>query len=270
MPYRQESRRVFQSTEARPRQNEFLHRITARHGALLAFADVDALFEALRDPATPGELKDAVLLALVKEHQRGESGDPFALLAAALFPAIEHVYHMEARRQRAAGVEDDDELWGELVGAFVDVLDRYPVARRPRRVAANVQMETMSALRLPYQRARQVLGACIEATRLFHEHERAGHELPFGEMVVPGPETPVPPSPDEFSAAEALLAPYVAAGVIDEADRFLLLGRHLYDRPLGELGAEIGLRHGAAKKRHGRALSRVLRARRQEEEDLGD
>lgn len=82
-----------------------------------------------------------------------------------------------------------------------------------------------------------------------------------GDLVTSGREQAVEPEPEELRVAERALDPFVEAEVIDEDERFILLGVHLYERTLGELAGELGISREAAKKRHLRAITRIRTSR---------
>lgn len=262
MSYRDEARRALESSAAREVQNEFLSRAKQRHEALRQFTSVDKLLGFLQ-PSTSKDAKDAVLLALVQEHQRGE-GQAFALIAVAMFQKLEHLYIT-----RAQGDEPDD-LWGRIVGAFVEALDTYPVARRPSKVAANIEGETMAALRkarLRERRATEAKALLFEAIEPFLDDVQTidvngQATVSVGDFVGTGEEAAIPPDATELLHAEQALDRYLEAEVIDVEERFLLLGVHLYEKTLGELARELGISREAAKKRHQRALARVRKAGR--------
>jgi hypothetical protein len=265
MSYRDEVRRALESTAARQTQNRYLCQIRDRHPALQQFEDVHELLDLLRDPRADADQKDAALLALLKEHQRGPGGGAFALLAVAMFPALDRIY-----RARLRGGEPDD-LWGRVVGGFTEALDRYPVARRPARVAANIEGDVMASLRRASLRERRAAAAhdsLAEAVAPFLtdlEAVEPGAEvrehLGLGDFVAPGPEPAAPPDPDEIEAAKAAAQPFFEASEVSAQDRFLILGVHLYQRTLGELADELGISREAAKKRHLRAITRLRVAR---------
>ena len=269
MPYRDEARRALECSAARKAQNEFLSEAKRRHQALGPFADVADLLALLRDRDGDRDRKDAALFVLVVEHQAERDGRAFALLAVAMFPVLDHIYN--ARRRRLAGREHD-ELWGRIVEAFAEALERYPTARRPHRVAANIEGETMAALR----RARQRELRSAEAQARFAAEARpfldltgtpdpagdAGDAFTLGDMVEPGREPAAPPGPDEMESAVHALDRYVAGGVINEDERLILIGVHLYARSLGDLAGELGISREAAKKRHLRAVERLRKVGR--------
>ena len=269
MPYRDEARRALESSAARKVQTEFLNDAKTRHEALASFADVADLLALLRDRDADRDRKDAALLVLVVEHQADRDGRAFALLAVAMFPVLDRVFN--ARRRRLAGREHD-ELWGRIVEAFAEALERYPTARRPHRVAANIEGETMAALR----RARQREVRAAEAQSRFSAEakplldligtpdpiDETGAVLTLGDLVEPGREPAAPPSPDEMETAVHALDRYVAGGVISEDERLILIGVHLYARSLGDLAGELGISREAAKKRHLRAIERIRKVGR--------
>lgn len=274
MSYRDEARRALESSAARRAQNEYLKQIKERHEALKQYEDVEDLLAVLRDPAANADTKDAALLALLVEHQRGGGGGggAFALLAVAMFPALDRIYR--SRVQRAA---EHDDLWGRVVEAFTEAIERYPVARRPARVAANIEGDTMAAMRraglrdarsaLAHERLAEATAPFATEIEAVDPHEPQREQLTMGDLVEPGRESAAPPAVDEMRAAEAVAAPLFDAGEISEADRFLILGVHLYERTLGDLAAELGISREAAKKRHLRAITRLRSVRPKPGED---
>jgi|GEM_PF-4943561 len=276
MSYRDEARRALESSAARTVQNEYLTTIKDRHPALEELRDVDDLLALLRDPRADPDRKDGVLLALLKEHQR-EGGEAFALLAVAMFPKLEHIHRIRchrfvggARKHPSSTRDEVDDFWGRVVGAFAEALDRYPTDRRPAKVAANIEGETLAALRrarLRETRADYAQARFGAEAKPFEEDFRAPsaeeplavHMTP-GDLVAPGNEVPAAPEQEELEQAERVLDPFVKADVIDEDEKYLLLGVHLYERTLGDLARELGISREAAKKRHLRAMTRIRRA----------
>jgi hypothetical protein len=264
--YRDEARRALESSVARKAHNEYLKQIQERHEALKRFDDVGQLLDVLRDPAGDADWKDATLLALLIEHQSGSGGGAFALLAVAMFPALDRIYRGRVQRTR-----EHDDLWGRVVEAFADAIDRYPVARRPARVAANIEGDTMAALRragLRDARSAVAQERLAETTAPYAREieavdpEEPGHErLSMGDFVEPGREPTAPPDAAEMEEAEGAVTPLFDASAISEEDRFLILGVHLYERTLGDLAAELGISREAAKKRHLRAITRLRTAK---------
>jgi hypothetical protein len=262
MSYRDEARRALESSAARRAHDEYLKQIRDRHQALKQFDDIEDLLELLRDPEADADTKDAALLALLEEHQEKGGGGAFALIAVAMFPALDRIY-----RSRVLRADEHDDLWGRVVEAFAEALDRYPISRRRARVAANIEGDTMGAMRragLRDVRSAVAQERFTAATTPFateieavDPHELDCERLTLGEFVEPGREPPVPPDDAEMKAAETAVAPLFKAVAINDEDRFLILGVHLYERTLGDLAAELGISREAAKKRHLRAITRL-------------
>lgn len=262
MSYRDEVRRALESSAARRAHDEYLKQIAERHEALKQFENVEELLDVLRDREGDDDPKDAALIALLEEHQRGDGGGAFAVLAVAMFPALDRIY-----RQRVQRADDHDDLWGRVVEAFAEAIDRYPTSRRRARVAANIEGDTMAAIRRARQRDSRTADGqdrFAAATAPYAKDiETVDPEQPdrerlvIGDFVEPGREPAVAPDREELKATETAIAPLFDAGDLNDQDRFLILGVHLYERTLGELAAEIGISREAAKKRHLRAIARL-------------
>jgi DNA-directed RNA polymerase specialized sigma24 family protein len=173
-----------------------------------------------------------------------------------------------------------DDFWGRVVGAFAEALDRYPTDRRPAKVAANIEGDTLAALRRARLRetraefAQMSFGAEAKPFendfRVPSADEAGAAYMTPGDLVPPGGEAAVAPDREEVEQAARLLDPFVEADVIDEDERYILLGVHLYERTLGDLARELGISREAAKKRHLRAMTRLRRAARSSREDPDD
>src|SRR5687768_18327586 len=129
MSYRDDSRRAFQS-------------ISRLRSPLEPFDTIQDLVDFMREPAHDKDRKDAILLELVSEHQAMPRSGAFTILCALPFPMLDHIY--AARSKRRAQDERDD-LWSRVFSAFTEAVDRYPVAKRPKKVAANLRGETLAA-----------------------------------------------------------------------------------------------------------------------------
>lgn len=272
MSYRDEARRALESSAARRAHEKYLKQIRDRHPALQRFDGVEQLLEALRDPTAGADVKDATLLALLVEHQRGAGGGAFALLAVAMFPALDRIYRARVRR-----ASEHDDLWGRVVGAFAEALDRYPISRRRARVAANIEGDTMGSLRraglrdtraaIAQERFTAAVAPYASDIEKSDPHEPELARLSLGAFIEPGREQPVPPDDTELKEAEVTVAPLFDDATINDQDRFLILGVHLYERTLGDLAAELGISREAAKKRHLRAIARLRALGRPGRED---
>jgi len=237
--YRDDARCALESSAERSKQNQHLTEIQERRPELGGVVGVDGLLALLRDPAADRDRKDAVLLALVEERKRGS----FPLLMVALFPALDRIYRARLRRG-----EDFDDVWGQVVGAFAEAVERYPTARRRSRVAANLEGDTMASLR----RARcRDLRSSVAQEQLTAAAEPFVDEL--GAVDPHGDEPRITLADlasveqrsfddDELKAAAKAVSPMLRKAHVVHADRELVLGVGLFDRKLGDLAGELGLK----------------------------
>ncbi len=261
MSYNAEARAGFNSPAARVSQTRSLQPMRVAHHALRELGTSDELFAVLRDPAAEFDRKDQILIALLVEHEVTPRGGALDLLTVAMLPMLDTIY---ANRVGRAGSGDRDDLWSGIQAAFTEAVDHYPISRRPRKVAANLRGETLAALRherkseiaeenLRAEIAGEILPILAAAMRLDVEPEPFAL---FGSWRSAGTDARATEPPD-FESAEHTLDEYLASGTIDVGDRFLILGWHLYGRPLEELAAELCVRRETAKKRLHRALVRI-------------
>jgi DNA-directed RNA polymerase specialized sigma24 family protein len=99
------------------------------------FADAGALIRFMRRPGAPIE-KDAALRALLVWAREDPVGG--RLVLEAVRPGFLHLLGRLSR-----GTRDREELRATLTAALWEGIRRYPVERRPRRVAANLLLDTL-------------------------------------------------------------------------------------------------------------------------------
>ena len=100
----------------------------------------DSSIERLRSPRwSPGT--DALQAALVGLAQEGD-GAALATLVVQLRPGLIHLIHAVRRRREGAA----DGVVDEVVGEFTAVSLDHSLARRPRRIAANLLLDTRQRL----------------------------------------------------------------------------------------------------------------------------
>ena len=181
MRYRNSVKNQFCSTNQIRLQSGHLRLLRRRVRALRQYSDFDALLAVHRNPDGHYAQKDAVLLGLVEEHQRSAGGPALSMLSVLMFPALDHIYY-----RRWWWSRDRDDVWAQVFGAFVTVLQRYPTARRRAKVAANIRGETIGELSKERTRERRVdaavreLGAVALAGVLRQVTEGAGADAGEG------------------------------------------------------------------------------------------
>ncbi|MGH2942638.1 MAG: hypothetical protein ACRDLN_07700 [Solirubrobacteraceae bacterium] len=116
----------------------------ASEPALRAFGDPAAVLRFLRRSGS-GERQDRVLRALVSRAR----DDPAAgrLVLHALLPGLKR---LSARL--LVDTREQEELWSTLLACAWQHIRGYPVARRPRRIAANVLLDTLHDAVAAHQR----------------------------------------------------------------------------------------------------------------------
>jgi DNA-directed RNA polymerase specialized sigma24 family protein len=194
--------------------------------ALSRFADASRLIAFLRGAASAAS-KDEVLRSLVRIGRE----DPLAarVVLEALVPGLARLADRVIFDER-----DRDELWALLLGHAWRQIRSYPLARRPRKIAANLIMETRRAALADFIRER-----------------RRRSEL------TPRPLTTLaaaPSGPD----VETLLRRAVAAGAISPAESELVLRTRIDGVPLQRIAAEEGIAYHTLNVRRLRAERRLL------------
>lgn len=203
-----------------------LRRWSQREPRLAAFSTASELISSLRRLRGDHDAENAILAALLREART----DPLAarVVLQALLPGLKRLagrlLHTAAER---------DELWSLLLAHGWERIRSYPLERRPRRIAANLLLDTAHATltTLAAERRSRVQACELEAT----------------------PAEPIAAA-DEV---EVVLARAVRAGALSREEAVLILQTRIEGVPLASLaGGEVA--YEALRKRRRRAERRLL------------
>jgi len=199
----------------------------AAEPALRSFKGPAAVLRFLRRSA-PGERQDRVLRALLA--RAGEDPAAGRLVLHALLPGLKRV-----SARLLVDTRDQEELWSALLAAAWQRIRRYPIGRRPRRIAANVLLDTMHDAVAAHRRAVR---------------DRAELDVVPARLALTRPEID--------SDVEAVLARAVRAGAITAAEAELILRTRIDGVSLTSLARSQGASYDALRVRRRRAERRLL------------
>jgi len=194
--------------------------------ALAPFADPERLIRFLRGPAS-AEAKDELLRPLLRVARH----EPLAarVVLQALMPGLKR---LSARALLDAS--EWDELWELLLAHAWERIRRYPLARRPRRIAANVLLDTLH--------------------RTLRELDRERRRRRRGDVDAAVPV----PVPDRRAEIARLLRHAVSAGAISQLEARIIFAARIERSSLTELAGEEGLAYNVLRVRLQRAERRLL------------
>jgi DNA-directed RNA polymerase specialized sigma24 family protein len=197
--------------------------------ALTRFVDATALVRFMRRSGSRAE-KDAVLCALLRWAKDESIGARVVL--EAIRPGL---LNLSARIIRDA--REREELRSTMHLAVWEGIRSYPLARRPRRVAANLLLDTMHRTLVELGRESAWL-----ASRSFASGE--------GQPSAP---------PEEVDAdVDSLLEAAVRAGAVSADEAEAILGSRIDGIDLADLARCAGVSYNAMKVRRQRAERRLL------------
>ncbi|SDS73915.1 RNA polymerase sigma factor [Microlunatus soli] len=211
-------------------------RWAADHPALVGCGSAGDVLQAIRDRP------DEVLAALIAVHQEGtrhnrvgSSGRPAGELAGriVLQTMLGKLVTM-ARRDHRHAVED-------YVGQLWARIGCYPLARRPRRIAANLALDTLKAVTRDHTRGSSRVAVAVPVSE--EDLERAG--------LVADPR--VGDGVDDLSAHRVLRTAQ-DLDLIDDATRRLLLSVYLEGLSSVDAAARFGLAPTTVRYRCSRAI----------------
>ena len=198
-----------------------------REHALAAFSTPQLVVRFLQRFDADLDAKDAALAALLRCTQT----DPRAgrVVLQALLPGLKRLAERPIREPHAR-----DEVWSTLLSAAWERMHNYPLVRRPKRIAANLLLDTRLAIRQEGERARRIAAG-----------EPVLAEVPPRPRLLPYP-------------PEQPLRRAVDAGAISAEEAELIAQTRIDGRSLVELATEIGVPYDALRKRRERAERRLL------------
>lgn len=202
----------------------------AKRPALSAFSDPAAVVRFMRGPGGTTD-KDAVLCALLAWAQSDAAG------ARVVFEVIRPgLLNLSLRVVRHPS--ERDELWSMLLAAVWDGIRTYPLDRRPRRVAANLLLDTL----------HQVL-------------REAGRESEWRSIISPeSAEQRItdPPDEDDDGDVDRLLSEAVKAGAVTAEEADTILSSRIDGAELAALADAAGVSYNVMRVRRQRAERRLL------------
>lgn len=209
--------------------------------ALRAFDGPQRLLGYLWDERADPEVKDRLLAALLRLART----EPLAsrVVLQAMLPGLKTLAARLLRRspeREREPVLERDELWQVLFCSLLERIATYPLDKRPRRIAANLVLDTLHA-------------TTGELRREAAAREQVSFEAAAEEELVEAEAAPA-----EGVDVEAPLRRAIAAGVISKAEAVLILETEIDGVPLAAVAKRLGVTYNAVKKRRRRAERRLL------------
>jgi DNA-directed RNA polymerase specialized sigma24 family protein len=199
----------------------------ARERALARFRSPDELIRFLLRPG-PWAARDAVLAALLAQARV----EPLAgrVVLAALLPGLKRI-----AEEVILDARDREELWQLLLACAWERIRRYPLERRPSRIAANLLLDARRRALDAFTRERGLRARLASAA----------------------PPSPAPPEAASGDV-EVLLAKAVRAKALSREEARLILETRFYGVPLASIATARGAPYDALRMRRRRAERRLL------------
>jgi DNA-directed RNA polymerase specialized sigma24 family protein len=223
---------VIDALEAAPPPPLRLWRTWTRAEPVLAGLDYRELRRVLLDETPPVdyERRDDLLAALIRLSRDDERAGE--VLVVCLLPGI------KAKLRRHSHGVDRDEAAQVMVEALWRRIRRYPLDRRPRKIALNLLLDT----------AHDFIDTRDRDNAWAGRHQLTGDDANLDAE---------PPDPGDSPALMWHQA--IGAGVLTARDVTLIDGTRLRGLPLGDTAGLVGISHDAAKKARRRSEVRFAR-----------
>ncbi len=206
------------------------------------WADVMAF---MRAGSSDDPRKDLILRPILAANAAGHDPRWRTILLVLFWPGL-----LSLHFQKRHWDTDRDELWVNLTWAFLEVLPRINVTRRPDRLTQKVVNDTAHRLHDEY---------CILWDH-FERQENLGNEA-LDSLAASPTDSPyhICLQREAQTIAIIKLREHLAAGRISEVDFFLIAGTRLYGKQVADCAKDLGLGYQAAKKRRQRAEEAIRR-----------
>ena len=222
-----------------------LQKDTPLLGTFRSWADALAF---MRVGTSSDPLKDDILRPIFQAHAEDGNHRWRTILLTVFWPGLRSI-HFRKRHWDP----DADERWQNIAWAFLQVICRVDVGRRPDRLVQKVFNDTVHHLYDEYRR-----------TWYHVSRERAVDSKAIAELA--GGTEGIDLTGIELRDAQEFetrrLREHVAMGRISEADFLLLVGTRVYGQSVAEYASEAGLDYQVAKKRRQRAKAAIERFER--------
>ena len=84
--------------------------------------------------------KDEIVSIFIKEYQNNpEARNVYSFLLLLFWPAVDHIFN-----SKKILLSDEIELWSQIHWAFINTILRYPLAKRSRKIAINIKLDTLN------------------------------------------------------------------------------------------------------------------------------
>lgn len=206
---------------------------------LNGFTDWPDVIRFMQSGASDDPRKDVILVAILGAHGEDDDHRWRRILLAAFWPGLESL-HLQKRRWD----DDPEDLWGNIVGVFLEVVCRTDPAKRSTRLASKLINETRHRLGDEYRRSWRL------ATLVKLADTEELDKVPANHGGIDDDELD-----REFAREREVerLRRHADEARIDEIDFLLLVAHRVYGKPIREYAREAGLKYETARKRRQRA-----------------
>jgi len=196
--------------------------------------------EASHDPA-----KDEVLCAIFQARSEDRDARWNTVLLTMFWPGLQSIRHQKRHWDR-----DSAEFWQAIVCAFLDVVSRLDLKKRPTRLASKLCCETIHRLHDLYRKI----------------WDQAAFEIPTDPQILDSfpsdtweaAVAKVRAREDEEAEVERLRR-HMLAGRLGKEDFALLVATRVHGQSLADYARQAGLGYQVAKKRRQRAEAALRR-----------
>ncbi|MCD6404319.1 MAG: hypothetical protein J7M19_00670 [Planctomycetes bacterium] len=238
----QDRERLEQEIRGEP-YTSLLRQLQQANAFLRRFGNWADIIAFMRNGTSRDPLKDEILRPIFQAHAEDEDARWRTILLVIFWPGLESTYY-----RKRAWDDNESERWSNVTWAFLQVICRIDVSKRPDRLVQKVINDTIHAVHDEYRR----------------EWDRTNCEIPTDPDLLEA----LAGAAEDAGMVEVLISEerefqihrlreHMEVGCITETDLALIVGTRVYGRPLRECAEEADLSYEAAKKRRHRAEAAI-------------
>jgi hypothetical protein len=242
---------------------ELLARLQRGRPFLRQFSTWADVLAFMRSGTSTDPRKDEILRPILAAHAEDQDPRWRVVLLAIFWPGLRSIL----RQKGHWDIENPDELWQRITWAFLQVICRVDVRRRPDRLVQKIRNDTFHRV---YEEYRRDWDRVSREVRPAPKDPEDTEDPEAFDALVGGVEG-IDFAGIELRQAQELeikrLRGHLVAGRIAEADFLLLVGTRIYGQSVADYAREAGVAYQVAKKRRQRAEAAIRRF--EEKEPVG-
>lgn len=235
--------RFIRDVEAEVKSDKFIklyQAVRERDFRLKIFSNPQELILQLHNRDNPDYvLNDSILSTLLLECQSQPKANPFSSYLIILFkPGLFFLFSQFKKRAAQFPSLSDSDLWFQIVALFLEEIKRLDLSKEKAKIASKILGRVRNKLRSYFSTLFKELSSLKELNKDYSFAGKVSNE-PIADII-------------------PLLENLVKAGVIGEADKYILLASYVYRKSMKDIAKDLeNISYSAIRQRKTRAKKAI-------------